>query len=249
MPTVKTSQYQDNASQEGDDKDTIIKEANTTYRQTTRKRWGRRELQKKLARSFVNNHFSEQQTPSQTEELTQGTTCTSLDDCESISADEVPVYTKHINHVDEHIRFTEERSNNNTLPFWTHWFKWEMTAISMADAIITSGEAKTKEQQHLRTALSKCGYNSWSFIKALKPPRRPKLDRTKTVNITIPYIQKPYGCGECGRWFGRLSELKQHIRTHTGEKPFLCEQCRKQFRQSAHLKKHTKTHSHTKEKL
>jgi len=70
------------------------------------------------------------------------------------------------------------------------------TLFNRADTIVTSVEDKSKEQEHLRTALSKCGYKPWTFNKALKPshesrkpPRKSQLDRTKTVNITIPYIQ------------------------------------------------------------
>ncbi|KAI8518796.1 hypothetical protein Bbelb_020530 [Branchiostoma belcheri] len=58
------------------------------------------------------------------------------------------------------------------------------------------GDARAKEHTHLKKALSKCGYQQWTFNKALKPSdsskktsRNSQLDRTKTVNISIPYIQ------------------------------------------------------------
>lgn len=32
-------------------------------------------------------------------------------------------------------------------------------------------------------------------------------------------------CAVCGRCFGRLEDLRRHVRTHTGEKPYLCPMC------------------------
>ncbi|XP_066297373.1 uncharacterized protein [Branchiostoma lanceolatum] len=84
--TSKTSQYQDIADQEGDDKGTLVKDANTTSRvmggQTTVKRRRDRGMQEKLARgSSVAAPFSQQQIPHQAEEPTQGTPTNSSDIC------------------------------------------------------------------------------------------------------------------------------------------------------------------------
>ncbi|KAI8482550.1 hypothetical protein Bbelb_396980 [Branchiostoma belcheri] len=42
------------------------------------------------------------------------------------------------------------------------------TLFHRADNIITSDQAKTDEHRHLRGALAKCGYQNWTFNKALK---------------------------------------------------------------------------------
>ncbi|XP_040407175.1 zinc finger protein 107-like [Cygnus olor] len=51
-----------------------------------------------------------------------------------------------------------------------------------------------------------------------------------------------YQCAECEYATYVLSNLKLHIRTHTGEKPYSCSVCQKKFRTSSHLKRHKMMH-------
>ncbi|KAI8506885.1 hypothetical protein Bbelb_153240 [Branchiostoma belcheri] len=91
------------------------------------------------------------------------------------------------------------------------------TLFHRADNIVTSDQAKTDEQRHLRGALAKCGYKNWTFNKALKPSDQSKktqkckpLTNKNKANITIPYVQ---GVSE------KLRRIFQNFNIATNFKP------------------------------
>ena len=50
-------------------------------------------------------------------------------------------------------------------------------------------------------------------------------------------------CPYCDKIFMRRSNLKEHIRVHTGETPFTCDICNRGFKQQHSLKDHKRTHT------
>lgn len=56
--------------------------------------------------------------------------------------------------------------------------------------------------------------------------------------------ERPFKCDHqfCNKTFTRNEELTRHKRIHTGQRPFACFLCAKRFGRKDHLKKHIKTH-------
>ena len=55
--------------------------------------------------------------------------------------------------------------------------------------------------------------------------------------------EKPHQCPECQKRFSSTSNLKTHMRLHSGTKPYACDRCSAKFTQFVHLKLHKRLHN------
>ncbi|KAF2361908.1 Zinc finger C2H2-type [Trinorchestia longiramus] len=139
-------------------------------------------------------------------------------------------------------RYTSFQNKDST-PHSTDATSYTVTTTD--DILVTKFDPRYMEQTQLGSpdsdlSSTQLGYDYGDF----KGKNRSRLNKsTKLAIRTEGTKDKPvHHCTVCNRGFLNKSNIKVHLRTHTGEKPFRCETCNKAFRQKAHLLKHYQIH-------
>ncbi|XP_071523978.1 uncharacterized protein [Panulirus ornatus] len=90
---------------------------------------------------------------------------------------------------------------------------------------------------HSRDTSYKCTVCDKAFVS-----KYTLVDHIRRIHEEIGYGRDKV-CKQCGRSFFTNSELKYHMKTHTGERPYRCEVCGETYLSSSTLRYHMQKHS------
>lgn len=144
------------------------------------------------------------------------------------------------------------------------------TAVKMENKVGVKQKAYTKKTKFRSRGVAKCGVcgrqctnqsaldahmrshtNVYSFPCSLcdkKYKDSGNLKRHVNRNHS-EHRQRNFICESCGKGFFSKSDVKVHMRTHTGETPYACTECSARFTQLGAMLRHKKRHSGEKDHL
>ena len=85
-----------------------------------------------------------------------------------------------------------------------------------------------------------CNGSNSSDINGTGKNQEGRVEATKSHNIR-------FKCDQCSASFTAKSNLKDHMRDHTGERPYMCHECGKSFKRKLNLKLHEVVHAKDKQ--
>ncbi|XP_053147528.1 zinc finger and SCAN domain-containing protein 16-like [Hemicordylus capensis] len=78
-------------------------------------------------------------------------------------------------------------------------------------------------------------------------PKKTAVEHGKSLGQSVDLIQpaktQSYECSYCGKRWPCQSQLRRHVKIHTGERPHKCTDCGKSFSTSSNLSQHKRVHT------